>query len=123
MAQTQAQEEENYPVIQSVERERARHKAESDAAAEEFRNLSNNEKQLEQEVKRLREKLNSLPDAETLDKFAARIHELENENDTLENEIHTLKGLTPEQIQSLRAEQLISLANRGSNPEQISSVS
>ncbi|KAI1659344.1 hypothetical protein F4813DRAFT_354715 [Daldinia decipiens] len=94
----------HHPVIQSVTRERHRHNAEMRRVRQELTRLETEQDRLWVENEQLKTLLNHLPDDNSLDQFVARIGELEKQNDALEDEVHKLQGLSPDDARELRAD-------------------
>ncbi|KAI0130749.1 hypothetical protein F4814DRAFT_141615 [Daldinia grandis] len=95
----------HHPIIQSVTRERHRHKAEMRRVKGELARLKLEQDHLWVENEQLNTLMRHLPDAASLDEYVARIDELEKQNDALEDEVHKLQGLSSDEIKELRANQ------------------
>ncbi|KAI0851985.1 hypothetical protein F5Y00DRAFT_274240 [Daldinia vernicosa] len=108
-----------YPVIQSVSRERHRHNAELRRVKSELVKLEAAQDQLWIENEQLKNLLKHLPDDSSLDEYVARIDELEKQNDALEEEVHELQGMSPDDIKELRAEQFPTLPRNSITQEDL----
>ncbi|KAI1801471.1 hypothetical protein F4811DRAFT_534574 [Daldinia bambusicola] len=111
--------DEKNSVIQSVRRERARHNAELRRVRSKFNSLEAEQDNLWVENRQLKDLLDHLPDQTSMDEYAAQIDTLQNENDLLQEEIWKLKGLSADQVNELRVEDLPTHARNSITPEQI----
>ncbi|KAI8960012.1 hypothetical protein F5Y11DRAFT_358797 [Daldinia sp. FL1419] len=109
----------SHPIIQDVKRERLRHEAELRVVKRQLAGLRSAQDNLIIENEQLKNLMHHLPDSSTLEEFASRIQGLEKQNDTLEDEIHRLKGLTAEDVEELRAKHFATHARNSITIDQI----